>query len=83
MWRQGIAALLGLNILQLDEAFTSHSWGSGAHLHAQLTAMRLAFADVLQYAADPESDHVPLEQLLSLEHAASRRGSPSEVPLLC
>lgn len=76
---QGIAALLGLNILELDQAFSKHEWGSGAHLHAQLTAMRLAFADVLQYAADPESEHVPVEELLSTEHAARRKGSPTDM----
>lgn len=75
---QGIAALIALNMLNLDEDFGSHKWGSGAHLHAQLTAMRLAFADVLQYAADPNSEHVPLEEMLSVEHAVRRRGSPSD-----
>jgi len=72
---QGIAALVALNILEQEPDFGGAPWGSGAHLHAQLSAMRLAFADVLQYGADPDVVHVPLDTLLSKEHAAERRAS--------
>ena len=69
---QGIAALVALNILEQDACFEAVPWGSGPHLHAQLSAMRLAFADVLQYGADPDVVAVPVQHLLSKEHAKQR-----------
>lgn len=69
---QGIAALVGLNILEQHASFGAVPWGSGPHLHAQLSAMRLAFADVLRYGADPDVVAVPVQHLLSKEHAKQR-----------
>ena len=54
MCAQGIAALMALNSLELEEGLCDMGWGSGAHLHAAIESMRLAFADALAYNADPE-----------------------------
>ena len=51
---QGIAALMALNSLELEEDLPGMGWGTGAHLHAAIESMRLAFADALAYNADPE-----------------------------
>jgi gamma-glutamyltranspeptidase / glutathione hydrolase len=69
---QGLAALLGLNIL---EGFTLAETAplSSERLHVQIEAMRLAFADTRWYVADPEFHPAPLEALLSKEYAAERR----------
>jgi gamma-glutamyltranspeptidase/glutathione hydrolase len=69
---QGLAALLALNLL---EAFDLGSMSplSAERLHLQIEAMRLAFADVGWYVADPAFNPAPLAQLLSKEYAAERR----------
>lgn len=51
---QGIAALMALNSLELEEALDSMPWGSAEHMHAAIESMRLGFVDALQYNADPE-----------------------------
>jgi gamma-glutamyltranspeptidase/glutathione hydrolase len=69
---QGLAALLGLNILEgfnLSE-FSPHS---SARLHLEIEAMRLAFADSSWYVADPAFNPAPLDDLLSKDYAAQRR----------
>ena len=69
---QGLAALLGLNIL---EGFDLASLAplSARRLHLGIEAMRLAFADCRQVVADPVFSTIPLETLLSKEYAAGRR----------
>jgi gamma-glutamyltranspeptidase/glutathione hydrolase len=69
---QGLAALIGLNIL---EGFDLASCPplSVERLHLQIEAMRLAFADVHWYVADPDFNPAPLEVLLSKAYAAQRR----------
>ncbi len=69
---QGLAALLGLNILEgFDVAATAPL--SAERLHLLIEAMRLAFADTAWFVADPEFNPAPLAELLSKEYAAQRR----------
>jgi hypothetical protein len=44
---QGVAALVGLNLLEADEQLTQEAVGGAAWLHSAIESMRLAFADVL------------------------------------
>ncbi|CAL1527413.1 unnamed protein product, partial [Lymnaea stagnalis] len=69
---QGITALIALNIL---EEFDLKSMGhnSAAYLHHLIESLRLAFADALQYCADPSHVHIPVDKLLSKDYAAKRR----------
>ncbi len=68
---QGLAALIGLNILnQVDLASTSVA--SPARLHLQIEAMRLAFSDAWAFICDPEFSSIPLEGLLSEDYARQR-----------
>jgi len=68
---QGIAALSMLNIMEL---FPLHEYGhnSARALHVMIEAKKLAYADLLQYVADPRFAHVPVEQLLSKQLAKKR-----------
>lgn len=78
---QGLAALIGLNILEgfpLDQ-FPRESAQS---YHLQIEAIKLAFADAQRYIADPERVPVPTEALLSKDYAAERRALISERALL-
>ncbi len=69
---QGLAALVGLNLLEgFDLAGMPPL--SVRRLHLEIEAMRLAFADTRWYVADPATNPVPLEWLLSKEYAAERR----------
>ncbi len=69
---QGLAALLGLNIL---EGFDLSALPplSAERLHLEIEAMRLAFADARWYVADPTFSPAPLAELLSKGYAATRR----------
>jgi len=71
---QGLAALLGLNILEGFD-LASLSPLSTMRLHLEIEAMRLAFADTSWYVADPAFNPAPLEDLLSKDYAAERRQS--------
>jgi gamma-glutamyltranspeptidase/glutathione hydrolase len=69
---QGIAALMALNIL---EGFDLQKYprDSGASFHRQIEAIKLAFADLHRYIADPGSMDVAIESLLDKNYAARRR----------
>lgn len=68
---QGLAVLLALNVLSsLDPALLGAPLSS-QRLHVQAEALRLAFADVRAWVADPASP-APLDQLLSADYAARR-----------
>jgi gamma-glutamyltranspeptidase/glutathione hydrolase len=77
---QGLAALLGLNILEGFDLAEQPPL-SAARLHLEIEAMRLAFADARRYVADPAPRPgrsaafrpAPLAGLLSKEYAAGRR----------
>ncbi len=69
---QGLAALLGLNLLEGFDLSELPPLSAG-RLHLEIEAMRLAFFDALRYVADPAFNPAPLEMLLSKEYAAKRR----------
>ncbi|HYD47095.1 MAG TPA: gamma-glutamyltransferase [Terriglobales bacterium] len=68
---QGLAALLGLNIL---ECFAPGELGSAESLHLRIEAVKLAYADRSRYIADPEHSRVPVAELLDKAYAAERAG---------
>ena len=78
---QGLAALLALNILDGYE-LSRFPRDSVESFHVQLEAMKLAFADVHHFVADPQHEHVPVEELLSKAYAAKRRALIGERALL-
>lgn len=68
---QGIILLMALNIV---EQFPVGDWGLGSAdaMHVLVEATKLAFADSRSYSADPRVTDVPVERLLSKEHARLR-----------
>jgi gamma-glutamyltranspeptidase/glutathione hydrolase len=69
---QGLAALLGLNILESFDLAALPPL-SAERLHLEIEAMRLAFADTRWYVTDPAFNPAPLGWLLSKEYADQRR----------
>jgi gamma-glutamyltranspeptidase/glutathione hydrolase len=69
---QGLAALQTLNILEGYD-LAAMGFGSAAHIHAVVEAIKLAFADRARHYADPQFFDVPLERLLSKDYADGRR----------
>ena len=67
---QGLVALMALNMLQHDE-FTVKE--TPATYHRQIEAIKLAFADALEFITDPTHMTVSVEMLLSQAYARSRR----------
>ncbi|MBI4278505.1 MAG: gamma-glutamyltransferase family protein [Armatimonadetes bacterium] len=68
-WCQGPALLQALAILErFDLARVGHN--TTDHLHLMAEALKLAFADRERYCGDPRFVDVPLDRLLSKEHAA-------------
>ena len=68
---QGIGALIALGILQQFDIASLPVDGIESQ-HLQIEAMKLAFADVYQYLADPRSMEVTPEQMLSPSYLAAR-----------
>ena len=68
---QGMAALEMLNIM---EQFTPAKAGplSAEELHKRIEAMKLAYADLARYNADPKFAKVPVAGLLAKEYARQR-----------
>jgi gamma-glutamyltranspeptidase/glutathione hydrolase len=68
---QGMAALEMLNIM---EQFQPAKAGplSAEEIHKRIEAMKLAYADLAQYNADPRFAKVPVAGLLSKEYAKQR-----------
>ncbi|RZI99457.1 MAG: gamma-glutamyltransferase family protein, partial [Rubrivivax sp.] len=68
---QGITALMALGML---EQFDLKSLGpdSVAAQHLQIEAIKLAFADVYRYVAEPSSMEVTAAQMLDADYLASR-----------
>ncbi|HEY9652648.1 MAG TPA: gamma-glutamyltransferase [Coleofasciculaceae cyanobacterium] len=69
---QGIATLIALNILEGFE-LSRYPRESVESYHLQIEAMKLAFADVHRYTADPDYMEIPVESLLDADYAAERR----------
>ena len=76
----GITALMALNILSGLEMPKERE--DPLTYHYMIEAVKLAFADVLTYVADPAYMRVSTEQLLSPAYAASRRALIGETALL-
>jgi gamma-glutamyltranspeptidase / glutathione hydrolase len=68
---QGIAALIALGILQQFD-IASLPVDSAQAQHLQIEAMKLAFADVYRYVAEPSSMVLTPAQMLDAEYLASR-----------
>jgi len=85
---QGLIVLLALNILEQFDLAAMEP-GSAALLHLQIEAVKLAFEDRLRYLGDPRYGAVPLDLLLSKEHAQEqarridlRQARPSVLPTM-
>jgi gamma-glutamyltranspeptidase/glutathione hydrolase len=68
---QGFAALEMLNIMEVTPASAFGAF-SPPEMHKRIEAMKLAYADVRRYNADPRSADVPVDRLLSKEYAKKR-----------
>jgi gamma-glutamyltranspeptidase/glutathione hydrolase len=68
---QGIAALIALGILDKFD-LASLPVDSTASQHLQIEAMKLAFADIYAYVAEPRSMRMKPEQMLDDAYLASR-----------
>lgn len=71
----GVLALEILNILTRFELpprarFTGRGWSDPAWVHLMIEAAKLAFADRETSLTDPDAEPVPVQRLLSPEHAA-------------
>jgi gamma-glutamyltranspeptidase/glutathione hydrolase len=65
---QGILVLLALNILKQFD-LQRHGPGTPETLHLEIEALKLAFEDQVTHLGDPRFVDVPVEWLLSEEHA--------------
>ena len=74
---QGIAALMGLSILDGFD-LTRHPHVGVENWHLEMEAMKLAFADTHRHVGDPEFSDVPVAAMLSPEYAAARRALVGE-----
>ena len=68
---QGMAALEMLNIMETAPPTPLGAF-SPVEMHKRIEAMKLAYADVHRYDADPHTYDVPVAQLLSKEYARKR-----------
>jgi gamma-glutamyltranspeptidase / glutathione hydrolase len=68
---QGMAALEMLNIMEVTPASPLGPF-SAPEMHKRIEAMKLAYADVRHYNADPRYYHAPVEGLLAKDYAKKR-----------
>lgn len=68
---QGMAALEMLNIMETTPP-SPDGPGSVAELHKRIEAMKLAYADLYRYNADPRFAKVPVQGILSKDYAQQR-----------
>jgi len=68
---QGMAALEMLNLMETSRASPEGSL-SVTELHKKIEAMKLAYADLARYNADPRFATVPVKGLLSKKYAEER-----------
>ena len=71
---QGVAALEMLNIMEVTPASPFGPF-SAVEMHKRIEAMKLSYADVRRYNADPRTNSVPVTGLLSKEYAKMRAAS--------
>ncbi|MGE3271608.1 MAG: gamma-glutamyltransferase family protein [Chloroflexota bacterium] len=69
---QGIAALIGLNIMEGFDLGSLPRESLEAY-HLQLEALKLSLADAIAYVADMDQVHVPVKELLDKEYASQRQ----------
>jgi gamma-glutamyltranspeptidase / glutathione hydrolase len=68
---QGMAALEMLNIMETSPP-VPQGFASPEEIHKRIEAMKLAYADLHRYDADPRSYDVPVAALLSKDYARKR-----------
>jgi gamma-glutamyltranspeptidase/glutathione hydrolase len=68
---QGMAALEMLNIMETSPASPGGAF-TPTEMHKRIEAMKLAYADVRRYDADPRTYDVPVAALLSKDYARKR-----------
>jgi gamma-glutamyltranspeptidase/glutathione hydrolase len=68
---QGMAALQMLNIMEATPPVGDTPL-TAAEMHDRIEAMKLAYADLQRYNADPKFSRVPVAQLLSKDYARQR-----------
>ncbi len=68
---QGVAALEMLNIMEVTPASPLGPF-SAPEMHKRIEAMKLAYADVRRYNADPRVFKVPVDGLVSKDYAKKR-----------
>jgi gamma-glutamyltranspeptidase/glutathione hydrolase len=68
---QGVAALEMLNIMEVTPASPLGPF-SPVEMHKRIEAMKLAYADVRRYVADPHTYDAPVDRMLSKEYAKKR-----------
>ncbi len=68
---QGMAALEMLNIMECSQPSPDGPL-SASELHKKIEAMKLAYADLERYNADPRQQPVPVKGLLSKDYARQR-----------
>ncbi|MDX1982635.1 MAG: gamma-glutamyltransferase [Bryobacteraceae bacterium] len=69
---QGMAALEMLNIMAAASPASPEGPHSLSEMHKKIEAMKLAYADLRTYNADPRFARVPVATLLSREYASKR-----------
>jgi gamma-glutamyltranspeptidase/glutathione hydrolase len=67
----GIVAQMALGILQAANV-KQYPTNSAQHIHLQVEAMRMAFADAYTYVSDASTMRVPTSTLLDRDYLASR-----------
>jgi len=68
---QGFAALEMMNIMETTPASPFGAF-SPAEMHKRIESMKLAYADVRRYNADPRNSDIPVNRLLTKEYAKKR-----------
>jgi gamma-glutamyltranspeptidase / glutathione hydrolase len=68
---QGFAALEMMNIMEVTPPSPFGAF-SPLEMHKRIEAMKLAYADVRRYNADPRTADIPVDRLLSKDYARKR-----------